>query len=328
MVKRLLQLTRPGAFEIVELPSEPPGRGQVTVAVEATTTCPQWDMHLWRGEPMFPDRALSYPFTAGAPGHEMVGRVIAVGDGVTHLHEGQRVAAWRALSMDRHGTYATEVNHDESRLLPIPDGPPTEAWAPLELAMCVCALLRDLSEHGFLPCERFGVCGLGPGGLIAAQVARAMGVRQVLGFDSLESRRHFARRQGWCDAIDPASHDRPSHRGGHDAMDVSIDCVGSAAVVDFLGPRTKHVLALFGVQREDYTFKRDYFGGPPLRMWGYPDHNLPAARFAHALILAGKLNLAPLATHRVPLRDYSRAVQLLLDREAIKVCLLCDRANT
>ena len=54
MVKRVLQVTAPGQFDIVERPIDPPGEGQVAVEIEAVTTCPQWDMHLWRGEPMFP----------------------------------------------------------------------------------------------------------------------------------------------------------------------------------------------------------------------------------------------------------------------------------
>lgn len=328
MVKRVLQVTAPGQFDIVERPIDPPGEGQVAVEIEAVTTCPQWDMHLWRGEPMFPTLPLSYPITPGQPGHEMVGRVVEVGPGGGPLSVGDRVAAWQALAIDLHGTYGTHVTHYTERLLRIPEDAPAEAWCPLELAMCSSALLLDIAKHGFLPCRRVGICGLGSGGLVAAQVARALGAEQVIGFDPLESRRRLAQDLGWCEALDPDVCGDRMRRGENDALDVSIDCVGSRQAVDFLGDHTNDVLALLGVQREDYAFKTAYFGGPPLRLWGFPNHNRSAGEFAHNLVMEGKLDLAPLSTHKVPLSQYDRVVDLLFSREAVKVCILCDAAST
>jgi threonine dehydrogenase-like Zn-dependent dehydrogenase len=323
MANRLMQLTDAGRFDIVERPIEKPGEGQVLLRVEGVTTCPQWDMHLWRGEPMFAGMKLEFPFTAGAPGHETVGRVVEVGPGVESLKAGQRVAAWRCLDMDRHGTYATHVLHDEDKLLPIPEGDPVTAWAPLELAMCVSTTMLGLRDHKFIPCKRLGVSGLGPAGLIAAQMAGAMGVEEVFGFDPDPARRRFAEQHGWCKAIDPASPDPAMKRGQPGALDASIDCVGSAAVVSFLCDHTKHVIAFFGVQRQDYIYKNGSWSGPALNFWGYPGHHLEGGRFAHQLITEGKLDLQPLSTHQVPLKHYDQAVKLLLNREAIKVCLLC-----
>lgn len=324
MAKRMMQLTDVGRFTIVEQPMDTPGAGQVTLEVEAVTTCPQWDMHLWRGEPMFPGMALTYPFTPGAPGHETVGRVVDLGPDVTEFEVGQRVAAWRALSMDRHGAYGTHVVHDVDRLLPIPERDAAVAWAPLEMAMCVATTMLDLRDHGFLPCKRLGVSGLGPSGLIACQMAAAMGVMEVIGFDPDSHRREFAAAHGWAEPMDPAAADAGMKRGRHGALDVAIDCVGSAEVVAFLADHANEVVALFGVQREDYAFKPHHGVGPALRLWGYPGHHLAGARFAHGLVCEGELDLQSLCTHSVPLRQYDQAVGLLLSKEAIKVCVLCD----
>lgn len=327
MVGRMMQLTGVGRFEIVSVPLQAPGANQVLLEVEAVTTCPQWDMHLWRGEPMFANTTLDYPLVPGTPGHEAVGRVAAVGANVTTLHVGQRVAAWRSLPMDRHGTYGTHVIHEADRLLPIPDADPVTAWTSLELAMCVATTMLDLREHGFLPCRRMGISGLGPGGLIACQMARAMGVTEVIGFDPDERRRALAERHGWAQAMDPAMVPDQMTRGKAAALDVSVDCVGSAKVMSFLADHTNNVVAIFGVQREDYVYRPHHGTGPALRLWGYPGHHLAGGKFAHELIRTGKLNLEPLCTHRVPLREYGRAVELLLNREAIKVCLLCDSGS-
>ncbi len=324
MVKRMMQLTGVGEFAIVELPIEAPGPGQVTLEVEAVTTCPQWDMHLWRGEPMFAGAKLDYPLVPGVPGHETVGRITQVGSNVTTLKVGQRVAAWRSLPMDRHGTYGTHVCHDAERLLPIPENDPATAWAPLELAMCVATAMLDLRDHGFLPCRRIGISGLGPGGLIACQMAKAIGVEEVVGFDIDEHRRHLAGNLGWAEPMNPEEADSRMKRGSPDALDVSIDCVGSAKVISFLADHTTDVVAIFGVQREDYILSPNHHG---LRLWGYPGHHLTGGEFALELVLKGQLDLKPLSTHQVPLSQYDQAVELLLSKEAIKVCLLCDSAN-
>ena len=327
MVGKMMQLTGIGRFELTEVALGEPGAGQVLLDVEAVTTCPQWDMHLWRGEPMFAGTELNYPLMPGIPGHEVVGRVAALGRDVSALDVGQRVAAWRALPMDRPGAYGTHVIHDADRLLAIPESDPTTAWASLELAMCVAGTMLDLRDHGFLPCRRFGVSGLGPSGLIACQIAKAIGVAEVIAFDLDERRRKLAADHGWAHAMDPADADSSMMRGQSNALDVAVDCVGSAKVISFLSDRTNDVVALFGVQREDYIFRPHHGVGPALRLWGYPGHHLAAGRFAHELIRKNQLNLKPLVTHTVRLADYNQAVELLISGQAIKVCLQCDDAS-
>lgn len=327
MVGTMMQLTGVGRFAMVEIPLDAPGPGQVMLAVEAVSTCPQWDMHLWRGEPMFTGAKLDYPLMPGVPGHEMVGRVVTVGPDVTTLEVGQRVAAWRSLPMDRCGAYGTHVIHEADRLLPIPDVDPVAAWAPLELAMCVATVMLDLRDHGFLPCCRIGISGLGPSGMIACQMAKAMGVEKVIGFDPDARRRKLVDQHGWAETADPADVDDSMKRFGPNALDVAIDCVGSAKVMSFLADHTRDVVAIFGVQREDYTFRPHHGVGPGLRLWGYPGHHLAGGVYAHELVRSGKLDLKPLCTHHVPLKAYDQAVNLLLTKEAIKVCLLCDRDN-
>ena len=326
MVKHALHLTAPGAFEIIELPVEPPADDEVVVEVEAVNTCPQWDMHLWRNEPMFAGGSLDFPYTPGQPGHEMVGRVIETGRGVTTLRAGERVAAWRDPGHDIHGSYATHVTRKAEFLLPMPDDLPATACASLELAMCIASIFLDLKRHNFLPCRSLGVAGLGGAGLIAMQMAKAVGVERVVGIDTDASRRAYTEKLGYGETFDPAEKDALPARHEDGALDIAIECVGHQSAFDCLAERTRSIVALFGVQREDYAYRLAY-AGPPLIVWGYPGHFRESAEFARELILAGKVDLVPLATHTLPLRDYAAAVELLLSRKAIKVCLLCDAAS-
>ena len=81
---------------------------------------------------------------------------------------------------------------------------------------------------------------------------------------------------------------------------------------------TRDYVALFGVQREEYTFAPRHYGN--LRLCGYPGHSREAAEYAVGLIERGALNLAPLVTTQMPLERYGEAIDLLEKQEAIKIC--------
>jgi len=80
---------------------------------------------------------------------------------------------------------------------------------------------------------------------------------------------------------------------------------------------TEDVVALFGVQREDYTYAPRH---GRLRLCGYKGHSRESAEYAVGLIEQVKLNLAPLVTHNLPLERYDEGMALLESRRAIKVC--------
>ena len=55
---------------------------------------------------------------------------------------------------------------------------------------------------------------------------------------------------------------------------------------------------------------------------GYKGHFRESAQYALDLIMAGKLDLAPLVTHRLPLECYGEGIDLLEARKAIKICFM------
>ena len=82
---------------------------------------------------------------------------------------------------------------------------------------------------------------------------------------------------------------------------------------------TADVVALFGVQRVDYTFAPRHYS---LTLVGYKGHSRESAEYALRLVTAGKLNLAALVTHTFPLEQYGEAIDLLEQQQAVKVCFL------
>lgn len=316
---RALQVTAPGSeFEIIEIPIPTPAENEALIKIEAVATCPQWELHLRHNEPMFLGHQFHYPYTPGQPGHEATGTITAVGTGVTEFAVGDRVSLWRDAGAMHQGCYAEYVARPITQMIKVPPHLSYEATASVELAMCVGATFLMLKSMNVLEGKRVGITGLGPAGLIAAQMARAEGASEIVGFDTAEVRCAFA--APFVDAAyNPTTvseDDVPTRRSKH-RLEVAVDCVGAKRSVEFLMDRTREVVALFGVQREDYTFAVRHYH---LRLCGYPGHSLEAAQYAVGLMERGVLDLTPLITHRLPLSEYGKGIALLETQEAIKVC--------
>ena len=85
----------PGQFALRNADRPEPGPGQVLLRMEGSGVCAS-SLPLWEGREWF-----SYPQPPGAPGHEGWGRVAALGQGVSGLSEGDRVAALTYMQ-ERH----------------------------------------------------------------------------------------------------------------------------------------------------------------------------------------------------------------------------------
>ncbi len=315
-----LQVTAPGEFQILDVPAAQPAAGEVLLRVEAVTTCPQWDLHLRHNEPMFVGHRFNYPYAPGQPGHEATGYVEAVGAGVAAVKPGDRVSAWRDQGHHLAGCYAQFAVLLADNVIRVPDVLPMHATAPVELAMCVGATFLMLKSMDAIRGRRFGVMGLGPAGLIAAQMARAEGAADVAGFDLSESRRMFAAQLGVASSFDPRDdlQELFPARPGRTTLDCAIDCVGARSAIEFLMDHTADVVALFGVQREPVSFTPAHANR--LRLCGYSGHSRAAAEYAVDLISRGLLDLAPLTTIELPLERYNDGIDLLERQAAIKVC--------
>ncbi len=185
-----------------------PGPGEVRLKVSACAVC-RTDLHVVDGE-------LTEPKLPVVPGHEIIGRVIELGDGVSGPAIGNRVGVpwlgWacgacefflrgeenlcpkaRFTGYQIDGGYADETVADARFVFPIPDNYRDEEAAPL-----MCAGLigwRCLKMTG--PAPRLGLYGFGAAAHIVIQVARAQGTR-VFAFVKAgdETAKTFARSMG------------------------------------------------------------------------------------------------------------------------------------
>jgi propanol-preferring alcohol dehydrogenase len=202
-------------LRIEELPVPGPGAGEIVVRLAATGVC-HTDLHAARG-----DWAVK-PTLPLVPGHEGVGHVAAVGQGVTHLREGDMVGVpwlhdacgrceycltgWETLCPEQHntgysvnGTYAGYVLAKADYVGHLPKGADLEQIAPI-----LCAgvtTYKGLKETEANPGEWVAISGVGGLGHVAVQYAKAMGFN-VAALDVDAAKLELARELGADLAVD------------------------------------------------------------------------------------------------------------------------------
>jgi propanol-preferring alcohol dehydrogenase len=171
---------------LVDLPVPQPGSGAVLIEVETCGVC-RTDLHLVDGE-------LPHPLLPVIPGHEVVGRVAAIGQDATGLQLGQRVGvpwlgwtcgacrfctsgrenlcdAARFTGYQIHGGYAEYTVADARYCFPLPDEEDAATLAPLLCAGLIGYRALRLAGES----RRIGLYGFGAAAHIVAQVARFQG---------------------------------------------------------------------------------------------------------------------------------------------------------
>jgi len=189
---RVMQLDQAGsALRMVERATPKPKPGEVVIEVSACGVC-RTDLHIIDGD-------LHGPLPI-VPGHEVVGRVVALGDAVMRLVPGQRVGVpWlgrtcgecpycragaenlcdapQFTGFTRDGGYASHIAADARFCFPLPEGLGDAEVAPLLCAGLIGWRSLKMADDG----RRLGLYGFGAAAHIVAQVAVWQG-REVHAF--------------------------------------------------------------------------------------------------------------------------------------------------
>jgi len=196
-------------LKIVDHEIPKPGAGQVLVKMETSGLC-HTDIHAWKGDwPVKP----GLPFI---PGHEGIGLVEAVGDDVTRVAVGERVAipwlgmacgtcehcisGWETLCESQEnsgysidGAYAEYALASADYVGIVPDG-----VDPIDAAPLACAGIttyKAVKVAGTRPSDLVAVFGIGGLGHLALQYAKVAGAT-VVAVDLLDSKLELAKELG------------------------------------------------------------------------------------------------------------------------------------
>jgi alcohol dehydrogenase, propanol-preferring len=230
---------------IKEVPTPEPGAGQILVRIEASGLC-HTDIHAARGDwPVKP----TPPFI---PGHEGVGIVEVIGDGVTEYAAGDRVAipwlgyacgrceycvtGWETLCEAQLNTgYAIDGGHaeyavaDARYVIRVPDG-----IDPAEAAPLTCAgvtTYKAVKVGGVTPGDRVAIFGIGGLGHLALQYAQIFG-GETIAVDVTEEKLALAKQLGAAHLVNAATTDPVAAIEALGGADVAVVLAANPRVLE------------------------------------------------------------------------------------------------
>lgn len=327
-----------GKFEVREMAFGAPGSREVFVKNKACGICGT-DVHIYHGE-----RGSAEVAPPVVLGHEFSGEVVAIGSEVTavkvgdcvtidpniycgkcyHCRKGQKQFCDNmiAVGVNFNGGFAEYCMVPETQVFPMKPEVGFEAMAMAEpLACCIHGIEQVSIKSGDL----VTVIGGGAIGLLMVQLAKLRGAGTVILSEPVAARREIGLAVGADYAIDPlasAPLEQIQLITGRKGVDVAIECVGKTFATKQafdIADRGARLL-LFSVPAPDSTFAMplmDVFN-KELKIYGSfvnPDSHQEAVD----LINAGRIQTAPLITHRYPIERLEEAIHMQMSAESIKV---------
>ena len=349
-MKAYVKTARGPGGEVRTVPDPKPGENEVLVAVRASSVCGT-DVHIWVWNEWAQSRVRRLPIIFG---HELSGEVVEVGRGVKSLAIGDHVSAEthivdgtcyqcrtgkmhicehvEVLGVDRNGVFAEYAVLPELNAWKNDPGlDPALASIQEPLGNAVHALLpeenlEDLAGKNVL------VTGCGPIGLLAIAVARTLGARKIFATEVNRVRIDLAKQMGADRVINPVEAGADLARSIIDetegnGVDVAVEMSGHPASLrlafEALTPGGR--VSLLGLFDGESTLNLDdavifkaakvhgIFGRRMFETWYQVKGLLAKPEF--------RAQMARIITHRVPIAELPRAMDLIQSMQAAKVSL-------
>jgi threonine 3-dehydrogenase len=280
------------------------------------------------------------------PGHEFCGEVVAFGDEVTSVKEGDFVSAEmhvacgkclqcrtgeahicqnvKIIGVDTDGAFAEYVVIPETNIWKL------DTEIPLEYASILDPLGNAVHSvlAGEIAAKTVAITGCGPIGLFSIAVARAVGAAQVFAIEINEHRRKIAKEMKADLVLDPSTENVREimlERTGGSGVDVVLEMAGHPSAIrtafdivrrggriSLLGLTSKPISLNFS---EDIIFKGITIQGINGRKMYQTWYQMTA------LLKAGKLDLHPVITDRISMKDFSKGMERLKTGEASKILM-------
>jgi (R,R)-butanediol dehydrogenase/meso-butanediol dehydrogenase/diacetyl reductase len=321
-------------FAVREVPTPQAGRGQVLIRVAFCGICGSDLVNMKPASPGYP--------LGVTPGHEWVGTIAGLGEGVTRWKPGDRVVmrgypdeedpgpemmaqflqdptiALGVHPIVRAGGFAEYLVWPATRLARVPDTVSDEEAA---LTDPLAVGLHGVRESGLKLGDSVIIIGAGPIGLSALLGARIAGASRVYVTELMEARKSVAAELGADRVYDPSKGDvrLPLLEATNGGADVVFDCVGSQATiqqsVDVV--KTRGTVVLLGLSIEPVQIKPLVWFAKAV-CYQVPEGG--AVPQVLELLEQGRLNAAPMITQVVPLEELQQTFESLLQpAEQIKV---------
>lgn len=332
-----------GNIELRDVPEPTPGPGWVKIEVKAAAICGT-DIHIRHDQfPYWP------PVTLG---HEFSGVIVELGEGVTGWQVGDRVvcephtlacgSCWlcrqghvqicadkRSPGWGIDGAFAKYLVMDAKLLHRLPDSVSFDAGALVEPT---ANTVHDVGERAKVEPEDFVVVlGPGPIGLLAAQVAKGAGAREVLIIGTpadAELRLPVAEKLGIDHVINLAEvnpQERVMQLTGGRGADLVVECSGAAPAINSAVQLVRKkgrvcVIGMTGREKIEFTWDAAIFKG--IDMFFNISTSYTSWDRAISMIEKGKVNAEAIITHRAPLQQWEEVFDALEAQQGLKALLI------
>jgi threonine 3-dehydrogenase len=342
MSNTMIAVVKPGpapGTEIREVPNPTFGPTDVLVKVKMASICGT-DLHIYQWD-QWAQRRIHPPLI---PGHEFCGNVEAVGSEVTSVKEGDFVSAEmhvacgkclqcrigeahicqhvKIIGVDANGAFAEYVVIPETNIWKLDSSIPLEYASILDpLGNAVHTVLA-----GDIAAKSVAITGCGPIGLFSIAVARACGATQIFALEVNQHRRKIAKQMGPDFVLDPTQDDVYQivmDNTGGTGVDVVLEMAGRTDAIrtGFKVLRLGGRMSLLGIPSkpvelnlaEEVIFKGATVQGINGRRMYQTWYQMTA------LLKANKLDLHPVITNRIAMKDFASAMELLKTGEASKI---------
>lgn len=320
-------------------------RGEVLIRIRRTGICGT-DVHIFQWD-TWAERRVKPPFTVG---HEFMGEVAALGEGVDDFKVGEFVSgeghvvcghcyycrtgqghichSVKIIGVDRDGCFAHYMTLPASNVWRVKPGIPHEVAAIYDPYGNAMHTVMAQAVAG----KTVAVIGAGAIGLMAIKIAHAAGALEVYAVEPQVHKRVLARECGSARVFDPTAGDFSA-----EFLSATPDGVGADVVLEMSGSpggvrsafelvRAGGEVALLGIPSKDVGLnlaEAIIFKGVTVR--GINGRKMFETWYqCERFLLDHKLDLRPLITHEIPYRDYRDAFDLLERGGAVKIILNWD----
>ena len=322
-----------------DVPEPQIGPNDVKIKIHKTAICGT-DLHIYNWDE-WSQKTIQTPRVIG---HEYVGEIVELGANVKGWQIGQMVSGEghivcgrcrNCLAGNGHlckDTVGVGVNRDgafaQFLVIPQENVRPCEPGVPLEMYSIFdpfgnavhTALSFDLTGEDVL------ITGAGPIGIMAAAVCKHVGARRVVITDINDTRLELAKKLGIQHTVNTAKEDLSAIMESlniREGFDVGLEMSGSEIAMNTMIDHMIHGgrIALLGLLKSDakIDWSKVIFNG--LTIKGIYGRQMHETWYKMSAMLQSGLDIAPIITHRMDVRDYEEGFAAMNSGKSGKVIL-------
>lgn len=339
MMDALVKTEAGKGLVLQRMPVPEPGMGEVRIKIHKTAICGT-DVHIYNWDPWSQEH-IHPPMIVG---HEYVGEIEKLGEGVTAYHVGQIVSGeghivcghcrncragngqWckftKGVGVDRDGAFAEYIVIPAHNVIPIPEGIDEDVVSFFDAFgnATHTALMFDMIGEDVL------ITGAGPIGMMATAICKKNGARSVVVTDINDYRLELCRKMGATQTVN-VSRDKVedifTERRIVEGFDVGLEMSGSGSALNTMieNMRNGGKIALLGIQQPGTQINWNHVIWKGLTLQGIYGRKMFETWYKMITMVEGGLDLTPIITHRFDYTDFDKGFEAMNSGKSGKVVL-------